>query len=145
MPRAKRKTVDKKVKTALEIALEDSPSAVDDAATATMESAAKRAKPKAKRKRRTSKKKPEAKAPIMPVERSPLLKDFTPYSPPKMKFSRKRIRYKEGDTVEIVTGDETFVGTLISILASQLVVRDEEGRDKFFFQSGLNIKRLKKS
>lgn len=140
MPRRKRK-VESESKTALELAMEELPSAVDDAAMAMMESAA----TKPKRKRQSTKTKKNSPLPKIDVERNPLLQDFVRYTPPKLKFSRKRIRYKEGDLVEIVTGDETFTGTLIAILSTQLVVRDDNDREKFFFTSGLNIKRLKRS
>lgn len=140
MPRRKRK-VESESKTALELAMEELPSAVDDAAMAMMESAA----TKPKRKRQSTKTKKNSALPKIDVERNPLLQDFVRYTPPKLKFSRKRIRYKEGDLVEIVTGDETFTGTLVAILSTQLVVKDDNDREKFFFMSGLNIRRLKRS
>ena len=119
MPRRKKAPVKK---TALEVAIENAPSAVDDAATAMSESAA-----KTKRKRRA---KPKAKTETRKL-----------WELPKLKFRKKRVSYNEGDRVEILEAGETFSGTLIDILASQLVVRNDEGVERFFFQSGINIKK----
>lgn len=122
MPRRKKVSVEK---TPLEVALEGSPSAVDDAATVMAESAA-----KGRRKRTV---KPKAK------EQG---KRESVFEMRKIKFRKKRVSYNEGDLVEIVEAGESFSGTLINILASQLVVRREDGTERFFFQSGINIKKL---
>ena len=69
-------------------------------------------------------------------------KDFVRYTPPKLTLKRKGVNYKEGDVVEVVHANETTVGVLKAILSSQIVVRTEDDRELFFFQSGLKIRKL---
>ena len=68
--------------------------------------------------------------------------EFVPYIPPKLKFRKKGVSYKEGDIVEIKEADGVYRGELRSILSSQLVVRVGE-HDKFFFQRSINISKVK--
>lgn len=138
MPRKKREPVVEK--TPLELALEESPEPE---------------KPKRTQKSKTKNVNAEVEKTTAPngnpvrrpkrqkIEEVPK-QEFPRYTPPKMKFSRKRIRYSEGDTVEISEAEGKFVGVLRSILSSQLVVEDDKGNYRWFFQSGIQIRRLKK-
>lgn len=126
MPRKKRIKIEEQVKTSLEIALEQAEA--EDIAPAP---------PKPKRK--TRKKSAPAASTEVAVTNKP---DFVRYTPPKLKMRKKGVNYKEGDIVEINQGGDITQGELMAILSTQILVRTEDDREVFFFQSGLNIRKL---
>jgi len=127
VPRKKRVEVKEQVKTSLEIALEQAEA--EDIAP-------KPAPPKAKRKRKKKSTPPATEVSVTNND------DFVRYVPPKLKMRKKGVNYKEGDAVEINQGGDLTQGEIVAILASQIVVRTEDDRELFFFQSGLNIRKL---
>lgn len=79
------------------------------------------------------------------VEKTKPTGEFVPYVPPKLKFRKKGVSYKEGDHVEVSYDGNVYIGTLTSILSSQLVVKLDHDPDvhKFFFHRGINIRKVK--
>lgn len=126
MPRKKKIKVEEQVKTSLEIALEQAEA--EDIAPAP---------PKPKRKTR-KKSAPSASTAVAATKKP----DFVRYTPPKLKMRKKGVNYKEGDIVEINQGGDITQGELMAILSTQILVRTEDDREVFFFQSGLNIRKL---
>lgn len=79
------------------------------------------------------------------VEKEKPKGEFVPYSPPKLKFLKKGISYKEGDHVEVIFDGVTYAGILNDILSSQLVVKLDDNPEiyKFFFHRGIAIRKVK--
>jgi hypothetical protein len=91
----------------------------------------------AKRKSTTKKKNTKKKVQPIPVVEKP---KYVPYVPPKLKFKKGGVNYKEGDTVCVTdTEGNKHTGILRNILSSMLVVDD-----KFYFQRGIKIEKVKK-
>jgi len=80
------------------------------------------------------------------VEKKPkMLEPLPPYIVPKTKLRKGGVTYKEGDHIHITYADGDYTGTIMSILSSQIVVRpdgcDNLGCDKFFFTTGIKLKK----
>lgn len=66
------------------------------------------------------------------------------YDVPKTKLKKGGVLYKEGDRVHISDTDGDYEGVIQNILSSQIIVRLDENnpnRDKFFFTTGMKIKK----
>lgn len=93
------------------------------------------AKRKSPTKRKTAKKNVQKEQPTPIAEKQ----EFVPYVPPKLKFKKGGVNYKEGDTVCVTDMDgNKHIGILRNILGSMLVVDD-----KFYFQRGIKIQKVK--
>ena len=79
------------------------------------------------------------------VEQKPkMFEPPVPYDVPKTKLKKGGVLFKEGDRVHISYTDGEYEGRIMNILSSQMIVRlDEENpnKDKFFFTTGLKIKK----
>ena len=79
------------------------------------------------------------------VEQKPkMFEPSAPYDVPKTKLKKGGIQYKEGDRVHISYTDGEYEGRIMNILSSQMIVRldeDDPNKDKFFFTTGLKIKK----
>ncbi len=66
------------------------------------------------------------------------------YDVPKTKLKKGGVQYKEGDRVHISYTDGDYEGVIQNILSSQIIVRLDENdpnKDKFFFTTGLKLKK----
>ena len=67
-----------------------------------------------------------------------------PYSVPETKLKKGGVQYKRGDRVHISYTDGDYEGVIQNILSSQIIVRLDENdpnKDKFFFTTGLKLKK----
>ena len=63
---------------------------------------------------------------------------------PKTKLKKGGVQYKEGARVHISYTDGDYEGVIQNILSSQIIVRLDENdpnKDKFFFTTGLKLKK----
>lgn len=66
------------------------------------------------------------------------------YDVPSTILKKGGVKYKEGDRVHISYTDGEYKGTIQNILSSQLILRideDDPNQDRFFFTTGLKIKK----
>ena len=81
---------------------------------------------------------------IVAEKKSKMFEPSAPYTVPKTKLKKGGVLYKEGDKVHISYTDGEYEGRIMNILSSQMIVRldeDDPNKDKFFFTTGLKIKK----
>lgn len=81
---------------------------------------------------------------IVEPKKPKMFEPSAPYSVPETKLKKGGVQYKKGDRVHISYTDGDYEGRIMNILSSQMIVRiDEEdpNKDKFFFTTGLKIKK----
>lgn len=81
---------------------------------------------------------------IVEPKKPKMFETSEPYDVPKTKLKKGGVLYKEGDRVHITYTDGDYEGVIQNILSSQIIVRLDENdpnKDKFFFTTGLKLKK----
>ena len=81
---------------------------------------------------------------IIEPKKPKMFEETEPYDVPKTKLKKGGVLYKEGDRVHITYTDGDYEGVIQNILSSQIIVRLDENdpnKDKFFFTTGLKLKK----